>query len=217
MDNGFNFSITYDKVPVSGDTDFSVLSVNPVGEQDVFTYNVVDNTFDSISGTTTKITTLPGLKTAITKGNGFYISSQRENYYAINGQENKSRDDLRSGIALTPSFKDAGDDDTKMIKAYEAGASKFYFEAVDESKNWYYIYTFADDESTQKYVSHKTGTNSVFLTNDENNTDSALTYKTIWKVIYNNSGFYSFQDKDDSSWYLSETRDPAKGRGFTAY
>lgn len=213
-------SITYDVETLSGESTYGLYEVEQVGESTDFEYSVVPPNFDTLTGTATKMNSLDALKAQIAAGNGVYLSTKRYKYYAINGQENKARDNNRTGIALTPQFK-TGTDNEKLTNAYEAGAKKFYFEEVDANNDLYKIYTLADDGSTRKYVSHNGTTNNVFLTNDENNSDSTLTYETVWKVGYNSDYFYfqdiygSFQDKD---CFLSETaNDNNTPRGLTIY
>ena len=82
-----------------------------------------------------------------------------------------------------------------MINAYENGATKFYFQPYDpddENSNLYYIYTYADDGTTLKYVGHdyssKDNLNRIYLTNDVNNT-SGFSELTLWEVDFNASCF----------------------------
>ncbi|MBR4628601.1 MAG: hypothetical protein IKO47_13080 [Ruminococcus sp.] len=211
-------NIIYDVEALSGESTHGIYEIETIGTSTDFVYNVVTPSFDPLTGTATKMNSLQAFKDNL--ADGFYLSTKRYGYYAINGQENNSRDANRTGIALTRIYK-TNNIHNNLTNAYEAGAKKFYFEEVDANNSYYKIYTMADDGTTRKYVSHNGTTNNVFLTNDENNSDSTLTYETVWKVGYNSDYFYfqdiygSFNDKD---CFLSETaRDNNTSRGLTIY
>lgn len=220
VDSGFDFTETYDKVPVSGDTSFSVFEVNQVAEQENYVYNVVQKTYPDVRGTVTQVSDLSDLTTHISNGDGFYISSVKTGFFAKNYQEN----DLklykgagRTGIAITDSYNTT-DSLSNMFNAYNSGAKKFYFEKTAQNENYYYIYTYENesDPTSIKYVGHVSGKNRLYLTNDSNNTDQ--TAKTKWTVGYDiaNNCFY-FKDTN-VSWYWNETYEAGKPNyGFSAY
>ena len=194
-------------VPVSGDTSaFDTFTVVTAEAEESFTYPVVEKIYPPISGTTTQITSLESFESNI--ASGIYLKTNRTGYYATNCQDNNVRNTNRTGIKAITGKLD-------MPSAYNAGAAKYYFEAVDSANHKYKIYTYADDNTTKKYIGHQSG-NSIYLTNDTNNT-AGYTDETVWVVSYEDGNGFKIKDST-SNFYITEAKaNPGTVDGLAAY
>ena len=167
VDEGFYLDITYPVEPVSGDTSFSVISVDTDAVEPIsdFTYVIKPKTYPKLIE---KVTSVEQLETFDLTQTGFYLSGAD-----APGERNPGTgrfalgsvtDENRSGIIVTDRILDMnnkGVTDAAVNKQqllYNAvetnSAVPFYFESTGID-NQYYIYCSPDDGVTKNYIKTK--------------------------------------------------------------
>ena len=198
VEKTYNIDISYDKVPVDGDTSFNEYVKQPAGESGSFSYSVVNNNFPTLpAGTETQIKTIDELNAHL--DDLIYIKSgNNHNTYAINAQG--WADSGREGIFATTNYNSVND------AYYKDGAAGFRFEKVEGTTNKYYIYTYSkrnDNASTPLYVSRRSSDSTKLYLRENNDTQ--------WEITVNSN---TFSFKNGNYW---TTKSNSTYRGFASY
>ena len=135
-----------------------------------------------------KVTTMAAFKELASQG--LYIG-QKDGYFVLNTTEAYKSDNKITGIKKSGQKTYPGDDGVK-----------YYFEAVENTENQFYIYCY-DSSNNKQYVSNTAESASLILSET----------KTAYTVSVNGSGQFSFQG-NGRYWNM---RGGAGGNIFAAY
>ena len=147
-----------------------------------------------------KISTLAELKAFSQSGKGLYIRNLGTNdtgYYFTN--KNFTVNSSRTGIEKTYPNK---------YSTPPEAAKMYYFELVPGTEDQFYVYCFANDGTTKRYV-HNNGANSLYLSDESEKT--AFTAE-----VSNNGNFMMRADTANGPWYWN-MQGGDSGKSFCSY